>query len=152
MGDRATLLALADRVEAAIMPLPDRTLSRAIARAVGWGYQAPSEARRKGPAWFHPDDCRDGKPVLCGLHGTDVWREPLDYVGSLDAVLTLVDPDAFWRVGHDGDGPDPALFKAIASVSKEGEIAITFRTATAVTAPLALCAAALRARAEAAHD
>lgn len=69
------------------------------------------------------------------------------WTASIDAAMTLVPEDSFWRVGHDGDGPDPAMFKAVVSVQKEGEIAISFRMATAETAALALCSAALRARA-----
>lgn len=78
-----------------------------------------------------------------------LWMERhcFEPTASLDAALAMVPADSFWRVGHDGDGPDPSLFKAVVSVSKEGDIAITFRMAIAETAPLAMCAAALRARA-----
>ena len=103
--DRDTLLALAERCETATLPLPDRILNRDIARAIGWGYRPPSEMGRKNPGWFHPEDCRHGVPVLDSLHGTDVWREPLDYVGSVDAALTLVGDD-HWRVeDHPLAGP-----------------------------------------------
>lgn len=78
-------------------------------------------------------------------------QSALRYTASLDAAMTLVKEDAFWRVGHDGEGPDPSLLKAIISVAKEGEVAITFKTALADTAPLALTAAALRARKETTH-
>jgi hypothetical protein len=137
MTDRDTLLALAARCEAAKLPLPDRTLNRAIARAVGWGYQSPSEARRANPAWFHPEDCRNGKPVFDSLHGTDVWREPLNYVGSLDAAMTLVPSPGKWSVtaGHKGDWQ--------ACVWVEGAGFMDWRSAASPA--LALTAAALRA-------
>lgn len=132
------LLALAKRCEQASKP--DNVLNRAIARAVGWGYRTPSEAGRKSPAWFHPDDCRDGKPVLDSLHGTDVWREPSPYVFSLDAALTLVPEGMVTNAGNDVrnwafvwlDTPD------YDGVPYEGR---------ADTLALAIAAAALRARA-----
>jgi hypothetical protein len=69
------------------------------------------------------------------------------FTESIDAAVSIVPKDAFWRVGHDGEGADPSLFKAIVGVTKEGECWIAFRSAVSETAPLALCAAALRARA-----
>jgi hypothetical protein len=72
------------------------------------------------------------------------------YTASLDAAMTLV-PESddsravFWRLGNDGEGGNPGDFKA------EVLIASTFAAKQFVgladTAALALCAAALRARA-----
>jgi hypothetical protein len=68
----------------------------------------------------------------------------------LEAVMMLMpetndDRAVFWRLGNDGEGGNPGDFKA------EILIASTFAAkefpAVAKTAPLALCAAALRARA-----
>jgi hypothetical protein len=142
------LLELAERVEALAGDL--RPLNREVALAVGWCRQTPSEARRKHPAWFHPDDCRDGKVVMDSLHGTDVWREPLNYLGSLDAAMSLLPKSdaataVFWKVGNDGEGGDPALFKATILVAH----VFTSKAFSSVadTAPLAIVSASLRARA-----
>lgn len=70
---------------------------------------------------------------------------PPDYTGSLDAALTLVpNEDAdfpwFWRVGHDGEGPDPAAFKAeLLQCSVRHPMATI--SAVADTPELALCLA-----------
>jgi hypothetical protein len=71
-----------------------------------------------------------------------------NYTASIDAALTLVPDgdDVFWRLGHDGGGADPGAFKAQVLVCRlahpaEGFVAVADRPA------LALCAAALRARA-----
>ena len=134
--EAAAIAELADRVEAAIWPQNDRILNREVARAVGWGYRTPSEHGRKNPAWFHPDDCRDGRPVMDSLHGTDVWREPLDYLGSLDAAMTLV-PDG-WSLGQwtiIGKPDSARIWRDGCDVLARG-----------ATPALALTAAALRAR------
>jgi hypothetical protein len=136
------LLNLAERCEAASGP--DRVLNRAIARAVGWGYQTPSEAGRKNPAWFHPNDCRDGKPVLDSLHGTDVWREPLDYVASLDAAVALVPEGCTWELSTDFSPPHAGIY---IDLGDEPQC-----QADAATPALALTAASLRARASGATD
>jgi hypothetical protein len=66
------------------------------------------------------------------------------YTASLDAAMTLVGTDAFWRLGNDGEGPDVAAFKATVTFG-EGP-SLTFHDAVAATPALALVAAALRAR------
>lgn len=109
--NRATLLALASRVEAATGA--DRELDAAILAA----------------CW----DCR-GKPTDLGPR----------YTASLDAAMSLVPWDAYWRLGHDGDGADPAEYKADVIVPKLGGVDARGR-AIAVTPPLALTAASLRA-------
>lgn len=143
------LLALAAKVEASAGA--DNVLNRAVARAVGWGYQTPSKCGRRHPRWFHPDDCRDGEPVLDSLHGTDVWREPLQYLTSLDAAMTLVpeghvftvadwwcwDDVADGRKPHYADCSDLAGLHAGSGLTHE---------AWANSKPLALVSAALRAR------
>lgn len=68
----------------------------------------------------------------------------LKYTGSLDAALTLVPEDMFWRVGHDAD--DPSGFTAQVSYSLPDGM-LGFVTATADTPALALTAAASRAKA-----
>lgn len=69
-----------------------------------------------------------------------------DYTASLDAAVTLVpgSDDVFWRLGHDGEGPDPSVFRAeilVCSANIPGSVA------RSGTSALALCAAALKARA-----
>lgn len=130
---------LADRCEAATGP--QKALDREIALLVGWCRQSPSEAKRKHPAWFHPDDCRDGKPIFDSLHGTDVWRDPSAFTASIDAAMTLVPKG--WETAIYCGGE-------LANVQMETErlrqqpcfIPID---GTAATPALALCAAALRA-------
>ena len=67
---------------------------------------------------------------------------------SLDAALELTEriwPHVMWRVGHD---PDDGSFKAqIVTAQKPGDPPAVHTNAA--TAPLALCAAILRAKSEA---
>ena len=86
-----------------------------------------------------------------GLEGVGYWSDAPAFTASLDSALTLV-PESddtravFWRLGNDGEGGNPGDFKA------EVLVASTYTAKTfsglADTAPLALCAAALRAREE----
>jgi len=73
------------------------------------------------------------------------------YTTSLDSAVTLVpgSDDAFWRVGHDGEGPDPSLFKAQVLLCESVSDYCANSTAVAETPAAALTAAALRARAAA---
>ena len=111
---RATLLALASRVEAATGADSglDSEIHHAILNGVGVGSYGAQPA----------------------------------YTASLDAAMSLVPSDAYWRLGHDGDGADPAEYKADVIVPKLGGVDARGR-AIAVTPPLALTAACLRARA-----
>ncbi len=70
----------------------------------------------------------------------------MDLEGYVSAALMFVPAGAFWRVGHDGEGPDPSMFAGTIGIEQEGDVWITFRKATADTAPLAILAASLRAR------
>lgn len=70
---------------------------------------------------------------------TTYWR----YTSSIDGALSLVPEGAFWRVGHDGEGPDPSMFRAdVLHTPGSGH-----HIARAATPSLALCVAALKARA-----
>lgn len=75
------------------------------------------------------------------------------FTTSLDAALTLVPGGAFWRVGHDGEGPNPADFRAdVLNVMPAERRSVTGK-GVAGTPALALCIAALRARTkEQSHD
>lgn len=81
--------------------------------------------------------------------GYGVYRPADEYVpaytASLDAAMTLIGSDVYWRLGNDGEGPDVSAFKATVT-SGEGPT-LTFHDAVAATPALALTAAALRARA-----
>lgn len=134
----ADLLKLAERCERA--EGPEKALDREIALAIGWVRLTPSEARRKNPAWFHPDDCRDGKPVYDSLHGTDVWRDPLAYTASLDAAMTLLDGETFFHLSRFSPGEGPAE----AHVYPNRHIGDDYN-AFGATPALALTAASLRA-------
>jgi hypothetical protein len=134
----AGLLDLAARCEAA--GKPSKALNREIALAVGWVRQTPSEARRSNPAWFHPDDCRDGHVLMDSLHGTTMWREPLDYTASLDAAMTLV-PDG-WHFSLHANGGDLSRAAVYGFAPKPDDWCY------GATPAVALCAAALRARAQ----
>jgi hypothetical protein len=113
------LTKLAERVEALIGPC--RETDKAIMSAVsGWN--------PKG----------DERPTWKGFTGI-----PL-FTSSIDHASALAPKDAFWRVGHDGEGPDPSLFRADV-MPWLGAVAI----ARGETPALALAAAALRAIAEA---
>lgn len=98
-----------------------------------------------------PDREVDGE-IYCALGlapfaegAFDAYRAPA-YTASLDAAMTLVGPVSFFRLGNDGEGPDVAAYKATVTA---GFANVTFHDAVAATPALALCAAALRAQAEA---
>ena len=100
MTDRATLLALAERVEAA--RVSDRTgLRNEVALATGWHRVEPRFTKSKHGAWIKPCDFigvhSDGSPKLDSLHGTDMYREPTNFLESLDAAMSLV--PSGWSVG-----------------------------------------------------
>lgn len=69
------------------------------------------------------------------------------YTDSMDCSLMLIPADEYWRVGNDGDGPDPSAFKATVT-SHDSNAEIHFHDAYATTGALALTAAALRAKAQ----
>lgn len=123
MTNRAALLKLRDRLKAATGP--DVSIDNAIfatLRNATW-YEEPRGFRSGTLRW------EDGSRV--GV------RDVPAHTASLDAAVTLVDgEDRFWRVGHDGEGPDPSAFKAefLAVPARKVE-------ATADTPALALCLA-----------
>ncbi len=82
------------------------------------------------------------EPMQGEAPGASIERtlRPLSYTASIDAALTLVPADTFWRVGHNGEGADPSDFRA--DVMMGG----LYSTGIASTPALALCIAALRAR------
>lgn len=64
-----------------------------------------------------------------------------EYTASIDAALTLVPEECLWRIGHEGDD-SPGHFLAVA-MPLGPQV-----HATAITPALALCMAALKARAQ----
>lgn len=128
-----TLLELAERCERA--EGPDRNLDAVIHKAV-----TTFDARRAGPGW--PDE---NAPVVPAFPG---WRPLPDYTASIDAALTLVPDehavDLTWWPGGDR--------ARVLPIYQDGDRWLhrgcdPHYCANAATAELALCAAALRARA-----
>jgi hypothetical protein len=132
MSDRETFEALAARCEKATGP--DRELDADIC-CVGpltdavWVSGATASLNRIGMVTRHFDG---------GGHGTLVSP---GYTASVDAALALVPEGALFDVGHAGDDK-PGVFQSTIMPSK-GKTEYAEATAPA----LALCAAALRARA-----
>lgn len=124
MTDRETLLALAERCEAGSGP--DRRIDHAILlNALGW-QRSDVEGWLVNPA---------GRTVLA-IH------QPR-FTASLDAALSLVPEGRYWSVCNESQ----LAGKAEAEVGHH-EKRGTALVAWCATPALALCAAALRARAE----
>ena len=133
MTDRATLLALADRCEQAAGP--DRELDVAIARALGWKPLYRDDYSK----WWPPAavaDARERKRSI--LHHP---TQPLPaFTANLDAAVTLVPEGWAWVVGSSVEGE---LKPAAQLKASDGGNVMAFAAIPA----LAICAAALRARA-----
>ena len=72
-----------------------REINKATAKVFGWYYYTPSEAKKKFKrnykrgAWIAPEDCTNGKPVFCQLHGTTVYNDCPDFASSIDEQKDL---------------------------------------------------------------
>ena len=121
---------LVERIEKATGP--DRWVDADIHEAV-----TTFNCRRAGPGW--PDEDEYVVPAFPG------WKPLPAYTASIDAALTLVPEEAYWRLGHDGDGADPSDYRADVILPKLGGKDARGRS-VASTAALALASAALRAR------
>ncbi len=135
---------LAERIEAldGMNNNGDMTILTAdIARALGWVRVTPSEAGNKTGHWVAPEDCRDGKPVYCSLHGTEIHRSPPNWLWSLDAAMTLVPKGWEWLKLLRTDGRNH-----IAVEDTSNREANFGYFSIAATPALALSAAALRAQ------
>jgi hypothetical protein len=120
---------LAERCEAASGP--DRELDEAIATALGWAaIPNPTFAGGLVGRWTRPDG------TMSGMEGPPQWT------ASIDAALTLVPAWACPHLRHDPDAMRPFC-------QLENGIGLPFPAykAHAATYALAICAAALRARA-----
>ena len=73
------------------------------------------------------------------------WKVPA-FTTSVDAALTLLSPEDFWQIGHDGDGPNPGDFKAMVQPGCEARWHRRAAKSLHATPALALCIAALKAR------
>jgi hypothetical protein len=139
MTDSTTLLALAERCEDAAGP--DRELDVAIARALDWKPLYRDDYSK----WWPPAavaDARERKRSI--LHHP---TQPLPmFTASLDAAVTLVPDGCDWHVQA-----NPSVGACWASVGGPIKQRISSDVRKAATPALALCAAALRARA-ASHD
>jgi hypothetical protein len=107
MTDRATLLALAERVEA--LTGSDRAISQTLgvlhsdlAVALGWHRIPPRFTKLKGSGWISPSDWigenSDGSPILDSLHGSDTYRKPPLWLWSIDAAVSLI--PAGWMITY----------------------------------------------------
>jgi len=121
MTDRATLLALADRCEQAAGP--DRELDAEIA----WMLTA-QDRKRLGAPDLRREIWHAGLPTPAWVLFENVSSFHPAYTASLDAAVTLVPEGWGWMM--------------MGNAAKVGRL-----PSRGATAPLALCAAALRARA-----
>lgn len=122
---------LIERIESACGP--DREIDCEIMCAAnGWTFRKILQRAPNGQGVSFR--CSDGDK---GLYGTP------KYTGSLDAAMTLVPSDAFWRLGHDGNGADPSEYRAQIIVPMVGG-RDPQGISVAETPALALCAAALK--------
>jgi hypothetical protein len=137
MSDNITLLTLAERCEQAAGP--DRELDAEIALAIG--YTREKKGRERIAWWRNPK----GQQL-----GYDGWHNfPPSFTASLDAAVTLVPEGRAWTVGQNLHHWHWQA--SINALNDEGNpTSIGFGGPCGWPA-LALCAAALRARA-AAYD
>lgn len=138
------LRALADRCEAASEGSRELDAEIAIVTFYG-GWNDLDDARdvTRARKTLISHGARPGDFEIVGFSGVSLRSSPA-YTASIDAAMTLVDAEWFWRIGHDGEGPDPSMFRADIG----GSVSFGFVKATAATPALALCAASLRALAE----
>lgn len=124
------LAKLADRIERA--EGPSRELDAEIALAAGW------TERVHGNPSFKVRSCQDptGKQYQ---HGLVAWAPR--YTASIDAAMTLVPEPAEWTLSVVNDEP------CLVTIPAPGTMGDAIHT-LAATPALALCAAALRARAQ----
>ncbi len=137
MTDRATMLALADRCEAATGP--DRAIDFDIFRAIHPEYAGP-EWKEFGGGLRHINDSSDMR-CLPPPHMT-----PARWTASIDATLSLV-PDGWKWALHSADDKAPPTAYCVPDMGRlPWPDWVT--DILAATPALALCAAALRARAK----
>lgn len=117
------LLELAERCEAATGA--DRDIDCWIENRLGLAKFVPDRPAPRGGGWL------------------DKRVEPKPFTASLDAAMTLVDSHALWAHGRMEEGP----FARLCWPMPNGGYVGGYFEAKAKTVPLAICAAALRAKA-----
>ena len=135
MTDRATLLALADRIE---RELPSRELDSAIWEATGG---MTKEKEQHCWDWCHRQD----GTVLTREMFIEAWAP--EFTSSLDAAATLIQEGSFWTILMNSPEYEAAVVPPGAAFATE-----PFHYYEAPTPAQALCAAALRARAAVVGD
>lgn len=116
------LLALAERVEGGEFGF---YTNKAILQALGYTWRGMAY-------WFHDN--------------SHTWDKLSDFTGSIDAAVTLVPADLSWEVRQSGFGdPGQAAVWDPMKRPRNNDVRITINRPA--SAALALCAAALRARA-----
>ena len=146
----ADLMELAERVEA--LQGRNMEVDAEIARATGWVHKCSDVWGIGAPHWWKEDKCFHD---FAGPHWYGQGAILPPFTGSLDAAETLVPggENGRWNTGKFNTDPN----KCSAQIAIEDEIFIEAgslgrgikvrASATAATPALALCAAALRARA-----
>jgi hypothetical protein len=132
-SDPQDLLRLADEVAAAVGP--DTALDHRIADALH--------------DWRNLGGWREQHKITGEVRSFS-YRPAPAYTASLDAAMTLIGKDAYWRLGNDGEGTDVSAFKA--TVTSGDGPTLAFHDAVAATPALALASAALKARAHSIKD
>lgn len=140
MTDRATLLALAERVEKA--EGPDRDLDAEIDLYLS----LPEITRRGGVALVSDGGIHEwyglGPPAPQRNPATGAWRAPrMEYTASIDAAVTLVPEGWGWQIRRSHTGHRAVCYLWSGS-------GVWSPTVVATAPALALTAAALRAKAE----
>jgi hypothetical protein len=125
------LLKMADRCEREEASFE---LEADIARTIGWTLVRMTEINERVPGFKGPQGCPPGENYLGWVPG---------FSRSLDAAVTLVPPEFHWSV----DGRNPQETLGTANVYQIATSVPAARCFGAKTPALALCAAALRARA-----
>ena len=129
----STLLELAERCERATGP--DHALDAHIHVALcGYTIHEDTDPAKGHFAFW------DGEPWESICSNCSSWSA---LTASIDEALTLVDPKAQWAVGSMEEGP----FARLCWPMPNGSYVGGYVEASAATVPLAICAAALRARA-----
>jgi hypothetical protein len=140
-GTREKLIELAERCEQASEP--DRGIDGAIDRMFNERPKNGDYDAAENAIWRVTDE-------WSGLlvRGDGFARNSFcarQYTASLDAAMDLVEPRALWAQGSMEEGP----FARLCWPLPDGSYVGGYYEATAATVPLAMCAAALRARAAA---
>lgn len=141
---RATLLALADRVEA--LTGPCRETDAEICRAIGW--------RNRDGFWWEPAEVEIARKKRQSIYGFPSYGKSIPgYTASLDAAMTLVPDGGRWfKCGVNDPITNAAQTRMFVCGPQddEGRFQVSGECLTDETAHgdcLALTAAALRARA-----